>query len=116
MDIWHEELPGDVQLVGVRGRLDQNLTPELDAELDALLEEGYQRFIVDMSEVNYINSGGLRCLVTAWRKAKKEGGNVYLFGLQPRVHQVFSMVGFDKVFELYATQQAAQAEWQQGVS
>ena len=116
MNIWHEELPGEIQLVGIQGRLDQNLTPELDAKLDALLDEGYQRFIVDMSEVSYINSGGLRSLVTAWRKAKKEGGNVLLCGLQSRVHQIFSMVGFDKVFELYPSQQAAQKQWQQEVS
>jgi anti-anti-sigma factor len=116
MNIWQQQLSGDVQLVGVSGRLDQNLTPDLEAQFDALLAEGYERFIVDMSEVSYINSGGLRCLVTAWRKAKKEGGNVLLFGLQPRVEQVFSMVGFDKVFELYPTQQSAHAVWQQEVS
>lgn len=116
MNIWQKLLPGDVQMVGVRGRLDHNLTPELEATLNDLLAEGNERFIVDMSEVSYINSGGLRCLVTAWRKAKKKGGNVFLFGLQPRVEQVFSMVGFDKVFELYPTQGAAQAGWQQEVS
>lgn len=113
MNIRKESLPGDVQLVAVKGRLDQNLTPELEQVLNELLAEGHQRFMVDMGEVSYINSGGLRCLVTAWRKAKKEGGNVFLFGLQPRVEQVFAMVGFDKVFELYPTEAAAQAGWQQ---
>lgn len=110
--IWHEERPGDSWLIGVSGRLDQNLTPELEAELESLLAGGHNRLIVDLSEVNYINSGGLRCLVTAWRKAKKQGGNVILSGLKARVYEVFSMVGFDRVFTVYPTAEAAQEAWQ----
>lgn len=113
MSIWQQELTADVWLVGISGRLDQTQTPDLEEQLDQLLEAGHQRIVVDMSEVTYINSGGLRCLVTAWRKAKKEGGNVVLTGLKERVSEVFSMVGFDKVFDVYPTQAAAEAVWQE---
>ena len=112
MNIWHRELADDVWVVGVSGRLDQNLTPALEAELDALLAEGRNRLIVDLADVNYINSGGLRCLVTAWRKAKMQEGNMLLAGLHDRVEEVFSLVGFDKVFTIYPTRQAAQQAWQ----
>ena len=114
MSIWQQELGDDTWLINVSGRLDQNQTPELEAQLDALLEEGHNRLIVDLSQVTYINSGGLRCLVTAWRKARRQGGNVLLSGLKARVHEVFTMVGFDKVFDVYPTQQAAEKVWQEG--
>ncbi|MDX1688777.1 MAG: STAS domain-containing protein [Candidatus Promineifilaceae bacterium] len=113
MSIWQQELTAGVWLVGISGRLDQTQTPDLEEQLDELLRDGHHRIVVDMSEVTYINSGGLRCLVTAWRRAKKEGGNVVLTGLKERVNEVFSMVGFDKVFDVYPTRAAAEAAWQE---
>jgi anti-sigma B factor antagonist len=101
MNIWHETISGDIRLVGVNGRLDQSLTPTLEAALLNLLNQGYYQLIVNLQGVNYINSGGLRCLVTAWRQAHQKGGDLKLCGLNERVAKIFSMVGFDKVFQIY---------------
>jgi anti-sigma B factor antagonist len=107
MNIWQEKVSDTVRLVGVNGRLDQNLTPTLEAELLTLLDQGIYHIIVDLRDVNYINSGGLRCLVTVWRQAHKHGGDLVLCGLNDRVVKVFSMVGFDKVFKIYDDHKAA---------
>lgn len=101
MNIWHEKISDGVRLVGINGRLDQNLTPALEAELLKLLDQGNHHLIVDLHAVNYINSGGLRCLVTAWRQAHQKGGDLKLCGLNERVAKIFAMVGFDKVFQIY---------------
>lgn len=111
MGISYQELGHNTWLVSVSGRLDQNQTPDLETQLNALLDRGHNRIVIDLTEVNYINSGGLRCLVTAWRKAKKEGGNVVLTGLRARVSEVFSMVGFDKVFDVYPSRALAVQSW-----
>ena len=108
MNIWQETVSDSVRLVGVNGRLDQNLTPTLEAELLALLEEGIYHIVVDLSEVNYINSGGLRCLVTAWRQSHQHDGDLVLCGLNDRVVKVFAMVGFDKVFKIFDDRESAQ--------
>lgn len=114
MNIWQEPISDGVRLVVVSGRLDQNLTPVLEAELLNLLEQGYHQLVVNLHDVNYINSGGLRCLVTAWRQAHQNGGDLKLCGLSERVAKVFSMVGFDKVFQIYedcdAAREAVQSE------
>jgi anti-anti-sigma factor len=57
--------------------------------------------------VAYINSGGLRCLVTAWRRARQAQGDLLLCGLNQRLNEVFTMVGFDKVFGIYSSCEAA---------
>jgi len=110
MNIWQQELSQGVRLLGVRGRLDQNLTPQLEASLTKLLDEGHYHLIIDLTEVNYINSGGLRCLVSAWRRARQQNGNVVLSGLNTRLDEIFSMVGFDKVFRIYPDPNAALKE------
>lgn len=113
MAISFQELRNHTWLVSVSGRLDQTQTPDLEAQLNALLDQGHNRIVVDLNDVNYINSGGLRCLVTAWRKANGDGGNVVLTGLRSRVRDVFSMVGFDKVFDVYPDRTMAVQAWRE---
>ena len=61
-----------------------------------------------MTEATYINSGGLRCLVSAWRRTREQGGDLVLCGLNSRLEEIFSLVGFDRVFHIYATYEDAQ--------
>jgi anti-sigma B factor antagonist len=107
MAIWQSALDNNVWLASVDGRLDQSQTPALDTQLNEWLNDGRTRLIVDLTQANYINSGGLRCLVSAWRRARQQGGNLVLCGLNDRLQEVFTMVGFDKVFQIYPTAQAA---------
>lgn len=103
MSISSEQLEGKVWMIKAHGRLDQNSTPELEQTLNDLLEQGHYRFIVNFNEATYINSGGLRCLVSAWRRAQKQDGDIVLCGLNSRLEEIFSLVGFDRVFRIYSS-------------
>ena len=107
MSIWHEPLDDTVWLVGVSGRLDQLQTAELEAEFARLLDEDHVNIIVDLTDVTYVNSGGLRCLVSVWRQARKFDGDVVLCNLSPRITEVFNIVGFDKVFQIHTNRENA---------
>ena len=110
ISIWQRHLPQDIWLIGLQGRLDQTKTPQLEAELTQLFEEkSCSQLIIDLSEVTYINSGGLRCLVGGWRKARQRDGNLILCGLSSRLQEIFTMVGFDKVFQIVTDIEEAQA-------
>lgn len=108
MSIWDEPASEGSWLVVVSGRLDQSQNQLLEEELLRLLNEGHSRLIIDLSAVTYVNSGGLRCLVTIWRQAREHGGNIVLCGLSERIERVFSIVGFDKIFHIYPNQVDAQ--------
>lgn len=108
INIWQESLDDDVWLVGINGRLDQLLNPALEQQLTTLLDEGKARLILDLSQADYINSGGLRTLVTGWRKARQQDGNLVLCGLNGRLQEIFGMVGFDQLFQIYTSREAAQ--------
>lgn len=110
MTVWQEKLPhSETWLVGVNGRLDQTLNAKLEDTLNELLDNGHSRLLVDLTHTTYINSGGLRCLVSAWRRAKNEQGQLSLCGLNARLQEIFAMVGFDKVFVVYDDCAAARA-------
>ena len=108
MAVWTEELSEGIWLVGVSGRLDQGQTPELENKAIEIIEAGSFRLVVDLTEVSYVNSGGLRCLVTLWRKSRSQGGDVALCGLNERIGEVVATVGFDKVFKILPTVEAAE--------
>ncbi len=107
MSIQQQELSNNTWLIHVQGRLDQGQNPLLEKQLSTLLEREVCRLIVNLAETTYINSGGLRCLVSAWRQARQKEGNLVLCGLNKRVQEIFSMVGFDKVFKIYADAETA---------
>ena len=108
MTIQEKSLTKDCWLVVVDGRLDQHQNGELEASLNRLLAAGHSRLIVDLTGATYINSGGLRCLVSSWRKARQQDGDLYLCGLNSRLKEVFSMVGFDQVFNIFPSFTEAQ--------
>lgn len=107
MSLKEQPLVNNIWLIQASERLDQPQTGQLETLLQKLLAQGHSRLMIDMTEVTYINSGGLRCLVTAWRHARQNEGNLVLYSLPPRVHEVFRMVGFDKVFQIFDTQAQA---------
>ena len=103
MTVKVETVKSAVKMISVDGRLDQSQNSELEQTLMELLDTGQNRLLVDLSQTSYINSGGLRTLVTAWRKARQQKGNLVLSGLNERLQEVFSMVGFDNVFQIFPT-------------
>ncbi|MBN1286593.1 MAG: anti-sigma factor antagonist [Anaerolineae bacterium] len=98
--------PG-VWAVRPSGRLDSMTSQPLQAALQAQFEAGHTCVIVDMSQVTYISSSGLKALVGAWRVAQDRGGMVAIVQMQPRVREVFEMVGFQRIFHTFVTIQDA---------
>jgi serine/threonine-protein kinase RsbW len=103
-----QQLSRSVWLVKLEGRLDSTEAGPLESALMGQLSDGHDTLLLDMQDVAYISSSGLKVLLGAWRRAQTEGGTVALFGLQPRVKEVFEMSGFDQVFDLYGELAAAQ--------
>jgi anti-anti-sigma factor len=98
-DIVLEEDRG-VSIVTPQGRMDAALAPVLERVLLDLIEAGRFYLVVDMKDVAYISSPGLKTLVTAWRAAREHGGDLVLCSLAEHVMGIFEMVGFTRVFEI----------------
>jgi anti-sigma B factor antagonist len=67
---------GGIQLVRIGGRLDANFSLQLEDEVDRLLELGKKSIIVDLSDVTYLSSSGLRVLLSINQETKGAGGLV----------------------------------------
>lgn len=106
MEVEHRTLPR-LDVLKISGRLDPVETPRLQELINQLFDKGRSRILLDLADLDYINSAALRILVSARKRAhelKAEGsgrGDVRIVHLPPRIKQVFDLVGFTSLFEIY---------------
>lgn len=106
MEITHRRM-NRVDLVAVAGRVDAATAPQLKQQIDALFDEGRYRIVLDLAQLEYISSPGLRVLIEArkcareWKITDLEGGDIRIANLPPRIKEVFDLTGFTSLFELY---------------
>ncbi len=96
-------------IIHVKGELDSNTSGELDDTLKRLLDEGSRRFILELSEMDYVSSVGLRVFLAHLKKLKSEQGRMVLAGLNDEVQEIFDMAGFSSLFEITTDLDAARS-------
>ena len=69
--------------------------------LDELIEKGHKRFLVDLRQVKYLDSGGLGDLFVIKKHTEKVGGTVKLLNPNERVAELFKIATLNKVFEIF---------------
>lgn len=85
------------------GELDHHTADLLSGPLDAALDAGASRLVVDCSGLEFCDSTGLNVLLSARLRAEAAGGAVHLAAMQPTVARVFEITGADAVFTVHDT-------------
>jgi anti-anti-sigma factor len=96
-------LPENIWQVTPSGRLDEAHAGQLAMLLNEQLEAGHHWLVVNMEEVDFISSAGLKTLVSVWQRARDQKGELVLTALKPRVREVLEMIGLDLVFKISQT-------------
>jgi anti-anti-sigma factor len=105
MEIAQDQV-GEVYVVAPVGRLDTDSASDLELALQDLDAAGAKHFVVDLAQIGYVSSAGLRVL-TALSKQCENGGSLRLAGMSAQVKQVFDVAGFTKMFKIYPDRNAA---------
>jgi anti-sigma B factor antagonist len=100
-----------VTVLHVSGRLDTSAVPGLDQAIKDALAGGARRLLIDLRDVVYISSGGLRILLSSAKKLAGGEGRFGLYGLQTEVYKIFKLAGFTSIFSLFASEEDALAAW-----
>jgi anti-sigma B factor antagonist len=66
-----------------------------------LLADGQRRVLLNLAEVNYIDSAGLGTLISSYTTAKREGGNLKLVNLTRRIQDLLAITKLITVFETF---------------
>jgi len=76
-----------------------------------LIGKGQRRILLDLGEVNYIDSSGLGELVSAFTTAKNQGANLKLLKLTKKVHDLLQLTKLYTVFDIYDDEASAIASF-----
>jgi anti-sigma B factor antagonist len=98
-----------VAVVHVDGQLVIGNRNELKELLAQGLAGGDRRFVLDFTHTPYIDSSGLGALVTMARKARDEGGEIRLAGLNEDLRTLFELTKLDTLFRITETPEQALA-------
>jgi anti-sigma B factor antagonist len=94
---------GDVTVVDIGGRITLGEgSALLRSTIKDLLAEGRKKIVLNLGDVNYIDSSGIGELVTGFTTVKKAGGDLKLLHLTKKVHDLLQLTKLFTVFEVFS--------------
>jgi anti-sigma B factor antagonist len=94
---------GDKTVVAVGGEIDVYTAPKLREQIVQLVEDGHYHLVVDMEQVEFLDSTGLGVLVGGLKRVRAHDGSLRLVCTQERILKIFRITGLTKVFPVHAS-------------
>jgi len=81
-------------------KLLSNLAPQLKSELVILNNEGFRNIVLDLGEVQYVDSSGLSALLVGNRLCKESTGTFVLTGLNPHIQKLIKISQLEPILHI----------------
>ena len=97
---------GGAVVLAPAGRLDHENCDAFRANLQPHLERAFaarHSLVFDLSGLEYISSGGLRCFMLASNEARNRGGRIVVAAPRPVVAEIFQISRFNLIFDVHPT-------------
>lgn len=102
-----EERPSGVKIIRIHGDLDSMGTHMVEKHFETALDGPARRVVVDMDGVNFISSAGMAMLLVKGKNLRQQNGQLVIANASERVREVLSLAGFNELFDIYPTVDAA---------
>lgn len=102
---------GEVRVLDCQGRLTMTTAKTLREAVEASVEAGTPRIVVDLSGVLFIDSSGLGALIAGLKRTRQAGGDLRIAGAGDQVTTVLGLTNLDRVLRPYADVEAAREQW-----
>jgi anti-anti-sigma factor len=100
-----------LSIVSVTGSVDSLTAEQVTNFLAAQVESGQMWLVLDLGQVDFMSSAGLRTILETARRCREQGGDLCLAAAQPGVERTLSLSGFPRVLEIYASVNEATANF-----
>ncbi|MBE0670088.1 MAG: STAS domain-containing protein [Anaerolineales bacterium] len=108
MEIHYRELDNGIALIKLSGKLDIIGTGAIESKFAGYCSGDGVRVIVDLSEVDFLASIGIRLLVTTAKSVAGRGGKMTLLNPNPDVHGVLEVTGVPAIIPIYSQLESAE--------
>lgn len=101
------EKQGSITIMTIPGdHLDASNAKEFKQDVSALIEDG-MKAVLDMSQLQFVDSSGLGAILSCLRQLNKREGDLALCGMTKPVRTLFELVRMHRIFEIFNTSEEA---------
>ncbi len=102
----------DIAVLDVKGYLDAHTAPQLEQAFQRNIDDRQFNIVVNFQHLNYISSAGLGVLMQFIEEIRVNEGDIKLSNMSPRVFNVFDLLGFPMLYEIFNSEDEAVAQFQ----
>jgi anti-sigma B factor antagonist len=90
-------------------RIDSTTSADVDARINAALDGEPSALVLDFSGVTFVSSAGLRVLLTAAKRCRKQNAPLALHSVSPQIVKLFDLSALTAFFPMFPSRDAALA-------
>jgi anti-sigma B factor antagonist len=98
---------GDVSVINLKGYLDAHTAPALENDFTELINKNRYKIVVDFKDLAYISSAGLGVFMAYIEKIRENKGDIKLSGMSDKVFNIFDLLGFPLLYEIFKSEDEA---------
>ena len=92
-----------VQILSINSLLDEWQNRQILNELQRKIDKGANQFVIDLAQLNLMNSIGLNFLLSLFSKTRKTGGALILANVSQRIQRILDITRLSNVFNIQPT-------------
>lgn len=98
---------GDVSILYLEGFLDAHTSTTLENAFEKLIDKKISKIIVNFEKLTYISSAGLGVFMAYIETMRNNSGDIKLCGMNDKIFNIFDMLGFPVLFEIFKKEDSA---------
>lgn len=107
LEINHSHINESTHVIKLTGEVDAYTAPKLKEELIPATEKPDTEIVMDLSDIEYMDSTGLGVIIAGLKSAQKNNNKLQVKGLTPRVERLFKITG---LLDLLESEKAVKGE------
>jgi anti-sigma B factor antagonist len=92
-----------VTVVSVSGDIDMSTAPQLDQHLTEISDSGSREIVVDLTNVDFLDSSALGALVGVHKHVAASGGTLKVVCSHPKIERIFAITRLTEVIPVFVT-------------
>jgi anti-sigma B factor antagonist len=96
-----------ISVLYIKGYLDAHTAPDLETAFQELVDSQKYRIVVNFKDLSYISSAGLGVFMGFIEDIRKNGGDIKLSDMKPKIYRVFDLLGFPTLYDILDEEKSA---------
>lgn len=97
----------DVHIIDLKGYLDAHTAPDFEQTIQKLIDEKKYNILINCKNLSYISSAGLGVFMAYIEDIRKRKGDIKFANMPPKIYNVFDILGFPLIYEIYKDEEEA---------